>query len=179
MLQMPGSAAFMHACSTSLERCSLQIDLDLLRSGKGAQVFGQTGRWPNGGVHAHMAAHAVGVFTQFALACRAQAQQHVAGAVQQALARGHRNVTPGTDSGRAGPYPAVRPTDACFPADAAMNSRSAAAGSAETAPPQTIAAKEVRVNTARKLRLDSWSFDFSKRRFHIFSPLAVCHRGRR
>jgi len=67
----------------------LQIDLDLsMRAGKRAQVLGQElhdGR--EVGVHAHMAAHALGVLGEFALHAL-QAEQHGACVVQQALARG-------------------------------------------------------------------------------------------
>ncbi|MNT81252.1 hypothetical protein D3C72_2208240 [compost metagenome] len=61
----------------------LQVDLDLaVLARKGAQVFGQKledGR--DVGVHAHMAAHAVGIFAELTLHAL-QAKQHGAGVVQ-------------------------------------------------------------------------------------------------
>ncbi len=79
--------ALLHGVQYIGAQVFLQVDFDLaVRARKRAQVFGQ--KLKNGrdiGVHAHMAAHAFGVFAQFTLHAL-QAKQHGAGVVQQALA---------------------------------------------------------------------------------------------
>lgn len=81
--------AFMHGLQHVGRQVLLQINLDLaVLPGKAAQVFRQKLHdGGNGGVHAHVAAHAVGVFRELALHAL-QPIEHVAGVVQQALARG-------------------------------------------------------------------------------------------
>ncbi len=80
--------AFLHGVQHGRAQVFLQVDLDLaVLARKRAQVFGQKledGR--DVGVHPHMAAHAFGVFAQFALHAL-QPEKHGARMVQQAFAR--------------------------------------------------------------------------------------------
>ena len=86
------SRAFLHGPHYLRGQTLFQVDLYLaMFLDEGAQVLGQElddGR--NAGMHAHMAAHAVGVLAEFALHLL-QAEQHRAGVMQQAFA-GRRQV---------------------------------------------------------------------------------------
>jgi hypothetical protein len=174
---MPSRRRLRHGLQHVGAQVFLQVDLDLaVLAGKGAQVFGQElhdGR--DVGVHAHMAAHAVGVFAELALHAL-QAVQHGAGVVQQARppASGHATAV----AVEQGVSTASRSDRRLLTAEAAMNSRSAARPMLPSSHTATNSCSEVRSMRRAKLRSEFHGGCSSSRfemRYRFSMALKPCH----